>query len=83
MDQTRSNQTLKIDIEWEKKEDFETSRESCLILTNHEADPMNFEAHKFLDESLGDSLLLKESGNLLTAHLLLKISIPKKTELIS
>ena len=65
------DQTLKIDIKWEKNEDFETSRESCLILTNHETDPMNFKAQKFLYESLGDSLLLKENGNFLTAHLLL------------
>jgi len=53
------------------------------MLTRLETDPAYFEAHKLLDESEGESLLIKENGNRSTAILLLKITPMAKIKLIN
>ena len=75
---------LKIDMVWETIENFQNPIDSsCSILTRPDNDSINFEAHKFLNESIGDSLLIKQIGNLLTAILLMKITQGAKIQIMN
>ena len=71
--------TLRIDIEWSKKTENSLENSSSSLLKRQNSSKMrisDFEDQKYLSESLGGSLSLKESGGLCTANFLLKISIP-------